>query len=130
MANHNTRLVPGFTLNFLVPTSANVAVLQGLLGPLSMGVGGRGALPLPNVLPEGLLPLPMWPEDPSDLTICSQGFILPSRAPPGIELQSFRLCTFPVDRVLMEFKASPFSFLLSPFFVKSFAAVSALNFSL
>ena len=35
----------------------------------------------------------------------------PTRAPPGIELWSFRLCASPVYRVLMEFKHSPFSFL-------------------
>ena len=38
MVNHNTHLVPGFTTsNILVPTSANMAVLQSLLGPLSVG---------------------------------------------------------------------------------------------
>ena len=30
---------------------------------------------------------------PLDLTLHSWGFALPTRAPPGIELQSFRLCT-------------------------------------
>ena len=53
----------------------------------------------------------MWPKDPSDLILCSWGFAPPTRAPPGIELQSFRLCTSPVYKVLMEFKLSPFSFL-------------------
>ena len=33
MENHNTHLAPGFTLNDLVPASANVALLWGLLGP-------------------------------------------------------------------------------------------------
>ena len=53
----------------------------------------------------------MWPKDPSCLALCSWGFILPTRALPGIELWSFRLCAPPVYRVLMEFKPSPFSFL-------------------
>ena len=33
MENHNTHLAPGFALYDLVPASANVAVLWGLLGP-------------------------------------------------------------------------------------------------
>ena len=37
MVNHDTYLVPGFTVNILVPTPANVAVLQGPLGPLPVG---------------------------------------------------------------------------------------------
>ena len=53
----------------------------------------EGAIqPLPNVLSAGELPLPMWPEDPLNLAICSWGFTLPTQAPPGIKLQSFRLC--------------------------------------
>ena len=55
------------------------------------------------------------PQDPEDLALCSSGFVLPTRALPGIELQSFRLCVPPVYRVLMELKPSPFSF----FFVQS-----------
>ena len=50
--------------------------------------------PLPNVLPEEL-PLPLWPEEPQT-SLCSWGFTLPTRAPPGIELRSFRLCAPPV----------------------------------
>ena len=34
MENHNTHLAPGFILKDLVPTPANVVVLQGPLGPL------------------------------------------------------------------------------------------------
>ena len=34
MENHNTHLAPGFTLNILVPTPANMVVLQSPLGPL------------------------------------------------------------------------------------------------
>ena len=33
----NTHLVPGFTLNVLIPTLVNVLVLWGLLGPLPVG---------------------------------------------------------------------------------------------
>ena len=99
-------------LNVLVPTPANVVVLQGVLGPAA-----ATPQPLPNVLPAGEPPLPIWPTDPSDFALCSWGFALPTTAPPGIELRSFRLCFPPVYRVLTEFKASPFSFLL--FFVRS-----------
>ena len=49
----------------------------------------------------------VWPEEPQT-PLCSWGFILPTRQPPGIELQSSRLCNSPV-LVLMEFKPSPFS---------------------
>ena len=80
----------------------------------------EAALPLPNVFPAGEPPLPMWLEDLSDLTLCFQGFVLPTRALPGIELWSSRFCTSPVYRVFVEFKPSPFSsfLLLSPFFVQ------------
>ena len=37
MVNYNTHLAPGFPLNVLFPTPANVVVLQGLLGPLPVG---------------------------------------------------------------------------------------------
>ena len=98
MTNHNTHLAPGFTLNVLASTPVNVAILWGLLC-------------LTNVLPAGETPLPVWPKDPSDLALCIQGFALPTGAPPGIELQSFRLCTPPVHIVFM--KLSP---LLFPFY--------------
>ena len=90
VVNHNSYLVPGFTLNVLVPTQANVAVLWGLLGTLPCR---EATQPLPDVLSVGVLPLPLWPEDPSDLIVCSWGFTLPIRALPGIKLQSFGLCT-------------------------------------
>ena len=38
---------------------------------------------------------PMWPEEPWT-PLCSWGFALSTRAPPGIELWSFRLYTLPV----------------------------------
>ena len=57
------------------------------------GLAFRGLTqPLPGVFPAGELPLPMWPEEPWT-PLCSWGFALPTRAPPGIELWSFRLCT-------------------------------------
>ena len=87
--NHNTLLVPGFTINVLVPTTVNMAVLQGPLG-LYLWVATQ---PLPNVLPAGEPPLPVWLEDHLDLAVCSRGFALPTRALPGIKLWSFRLCT-------------------------------------
>ena len=65
--------------------------------------------PLPRVLPAREPPLPVWPED-SWTPLYSWGFTLPTRAPPGIELQSFSLCA-PLFIVLTEFKPSPFSFL-------------------
>ena len=84
MENHNTHLATVFAFNDLVPAPANVVVLQGLLG-----LGGH-TTPT-RCPPAGAPPLPMWPEDnwPS---LCSWGSALPTRAPPGNKLQSFRLC--------------------------------------
>ena len=58
-----------------------------------------------------------------DLTLLL-GFTFPTRALPGIELWSFRLCTPPAYRVLMAFKPSPSSFL--PFL---FSPCSCFHFS-
>ena len=38
---------------------------------------------------------PVWPKEPWT-SLCSWGFALPTRAPSGIQLWSFRLCTPPV----------------------------------
>ena len=86
MENHNTRLAPGFTLNDLVPAPANVAILWGLLGP-----GGFNSL--------YQMPFQQWNRfswcgpRPSRTPLCSWRFTFPTRAPPGIELRSCRLCT-------------------------------------
>ena len=81
MANHNTHLAPGFTLNDLVPAPANVVVLLGPLAPWRLGE--------PHSLYEtssqqgnrfssgGLKPR---------TSLRSWGFALPTRAPPGMEL--------------------------------------------
>ena len=85
MENHNTHVAPGFTLNDLVPAPANVAVFWGLLGP-----GGFNSLyqmsfqQWNHFSPCG--PRTSW------TPLCSWGFALPTRAPPGIELQSCSLC--------------------------------------
>ena len=102
MENHNTHLAPGFTLNDLAPAPANVAAFQGLLGP-----GGFNSL--------YKMSFHQWnrfsPCGPSTswTPLCSWGFALPTRAPPGIELQSCSLEL--LFTVLMEFKPSHFSFL-------------------
>ena len=80
-------MVPGFTLNILVPAPVNVVVLE--------SAGTLPAQTLSNVLPAGVPPLSVWPGDPSDLALRSLGFALPTRAPPHIKPQSFRLCTPP-----------------------------------
>ena len=41
--------------------------------------------------------------------LCSWGFTFPTRAPPGIDLQSCSLCAPLIYMVLMEFNPSPFS---------------------
>ena len=88
MENHNTHLVPGFTLHDLVPAPENVVALCGLLAPLESVVVATWTLP--NVLPAGELPLPLWPEDPWT-PLCSWGFALLQ-----VLSCSFRLCTPPV----------------------------------
>lgn len=100
MANHNTHVAPVFILNVLTPTPVNMAILQGLLGPLP--VGSMHHLYL------------MFSQQGNRLSLCgprtprlfSQGFTLPTRALPGIKLRSFRLCAPSVYRVLVEFKPS------------------------
>ena len=101
MAKHNTQ--PGRFHRIFVPIPANVAVLRGLLGPLPVG----GLTASTGCLPSGGTASPVWPVDASDLAACSWGFALPTRAPPGIELWSFRLLCSPVYRVLMVLKPSP-----------------------
>ena len=89
MENHNTPLVPGFTLNDLVPAPVNVAAFWGLPGP-----GGFNSLYQMSFQqwirfsPRGLRT--SW------TPLCSWGFALPTSALPGINLQSCRLCTPPV----------------------------------
>ena len=76
-------------------------------GLFLLGVGGH----TDSTAPSKGTTSPHVAQGPEDLVLCSWGFALPTRAPPGTELQSLRLCTPPVYRVLMEFKPSPFSFL-------------------
>ena len=107
--NHNTHLVPGFPLNILVPTPVDVVVLRGTLSPLPVR-RSHSLYQMSSQQRNHPLP-PMCPEDSKDLTLCFWRFALPTRDPPGIKLQSFRLCTPLVYRVLMEFEPSAFSFL-------------------
>ena len=99
MANHNTHLAPGFTLNNLVLAPAGVVVLQDPLGllpvesPTSRGTASHHVAQRPPGLHSAPGDSPFPP------------------AQPGIELRRFRVCTHPVYTVLMEFKPSPFSFL-------------------
>ena len=88
MENHHTHPAQGFTLKDLVPAPANVVVFLGPLGPC---LGGHTQL-LPGVLQAGEPPHPMWPENLLDPTLLP-GFALPTRASPGNQLWSFRLCT-------------------------------------
>ena len=71
-------------------------------------MGDRASQPLPNVIPAGSC-LSLCVPRTAQTSLCSWGFALSTRAPPGIKLQSFRLCISPIYRVLLEFKPSPFS---------------------
>ena len=103
MENHNTHLAPGLTPNDLVPAPVNVAILWGLLGPGSLTASTKcpsssGTTssrvarepPQPHCAPEDS------PFPPEHCQVWSCG------------VAAFAL---PLFTVLMEFKASPFSFL-------------------
>ena len=85
MENHNTHLAPGFTLNDLVPAPENVAAFQGLLGP-----GGFNSLYQMSFQQWNRFS-PCGPRT-SRTPLCSWRFTFPTRASPGIELRSCRLC--------------------------------------
>ena len=68
---------------------------------------------LPNVLPAVEPLFPVWPEN-LRTPLCSWGFALPTRAPPGIELRSCSLCA---PLVYSLNGTSTLFFLLSPFLV-------------
>ena len=111
MEDHNTHLAPGFTINDLAPAPVNVAAFWGLLGP-----GGFNSL--------YQMSFQQWNHfslcdlRTSQTPLCSWGFALPTRAPPGIKLScGVSDSVLPLFTVLMEFKPSPFSFLISPFLV-------------
>ena len=84
MENHNTHLAPGFTLNDLVPAPTNVAIFWSLLGP-----GGFNSLYQMSFQQWNRFP-PCGPRT-SWTPLCSWGFALPARAPPGMELRSCSL---------------------------------------
>ena len=91
-------------------------------GRLSGFAGSRWLQqPLPNVLPAVEPLLPVWPENLPD-PLCSWGFALPTRAPPGMELQSCSLCA-PLVYSLNGIKPSPFSLF-------SFVPAAVSNFPL
>ena len=85
MENHNTHLAPAFNLNDLVPAPANVVIFWGLLGP-----GGFNSL--------YQMSIQQWNHfslcglRTSQTPLCSWGFALPTRAPPGIKLWNCSLC--------------------------------------
>ena len=85
MENHNTRLAAGFTLEDLVPAPASVAVFRGLPGP-----GGFNSLCQMSFQQWNRFS-PCGPST-SQTPLCSWGFALRTRAPPGRELRSCGLC--------------------------------------
>ena len=85
MENHNARLAPGFTLNGPVPAPANVASFRGLPGP-----GGCHRLHQMSFQQWNRFS-PCGPRT-SRTPLCSWGFALPTRAPPGRELRDCSLC--------------------------------------
>ena len=74
---------------------------------------GGHTQPLPGVSPAGELPLPMWPEEPG-LHSAPEDSPFP---PEHCQVVTCRVSdsALPLFIVLMEFKPSPFSFLLSLF---------------
>ena len=109
MENHNTHLAPGFTHNELVPVAANVAILWGLLGP--------GGLTASTKCPSssGTTSHHVAREPPRPHSALGYSPFPPEHH----QVLSCRVSdsVLPLFTVLMEFKPSPFSFLLSPFLV-------------
>ena len=85
MENCSTHLAPGCTLNNLAPAPVKVDIFWGLLGP-----GGFNSLYQMSFQQWNLFS-PCGPRT-SRTPLCSWGFALPTRALPGIELQSCSLC--------------------------------------
>ena len=109
MENHNTHLAPGFTPKDFVLAPANVAVLWGLLGP--------GGLTAPTKCPSSSgTASPRVAQEPPGPQSAPGDLPFP---PEHRQVLSCRVADFvpPLFTVLMEFKPSPFSFLLYPFLV-------------
>ena len=85
LENHNTHMAPGFTFNELVASPASVAALWGLRGPGGLNSLHQMAFQQWNRFS------PCGPRS-SPTPLCSWGFALPTRAPPGMELQGCSLC--------------------------------------
>ena len=121
MLNHNIHLVPGFSINVLVPAPANVVVLQGPLGPL------------PGGWPHSLYQ--MSSHQGNCLSLCGPKAPWTSFSAPGDLLfhqstskyssAEFQTLCSPGYRALMEFKPSPFFFL--PFLFSPLCTLSFLS---
>ena len=122
MENHNTHLALGFTFNDLIPGPANVAVFWGLLGPGDFNSLHQMSFQQWNhFFPCG--------QRTSQTPLCSWGFAVPTR---HRQVSSCGVAAFalPLFTVLMEFKPSPFSFLLSPLCLFSLVPVPVSSFLL
>ena len=106
MANHSTRLAPGFaTLWHLCPNTSKRGCSLGSPGTFARG---EAVWPLPNARQAAELLLPVWHTDLSDPAACSWGSApLPHQSTAGTELQNFRLCST-VCRILVVLKPSSF----------------------
>ena len=118
MENHNIHLAPGFTLNNLVPAPVSVAAFWGLLGPGGFNSLYQMSFQQWNCFSRVAQEPPRPHSVPGDSPI----------PPEHRQVSSCRVAdsALPLFTVLMEFKSSPFSFLLSPFLVP----VAASNFPL
>ena len=114
MENRNTHLAPGFTLNDLVPAPANTAAFPGLPGPTHCPSGSGTASPRVAREPPGPHSAPgdsPFPPEHRQVGSCGAA--------------AFAL---PLFTVLMEFKPSPFSLLLSPVLVQSLRLFPLFHF--
>ena len=84
VANHNTQLVPGFTILWhLCPNTSEHGYSLGFTGTFACG---EAVWPLPNALHTGELLLPLWHTDCSDPAVCSGDSLFSlTRALPGTE---------------------------------------------
>ena len=88
MENHSTHLAPGSAPSDLVPAPGMWPFSRVRRGLCLCG-GNAASTRCP---PSRGTASPVWPEAPRT-PLCSWGVALPTRAPPGMELRSFSLCS-------------------------------------
>ena len=126
MTNHNTQLVPGFTIVWcLCPSTRKCGYSLGSAGTFACGEAIWPVL--------GELFHPLWHTDPSDPAVHSWGFaLLPHQITTRHLAVNFQTLCFTVYRILVASKPSPFfpSIVLGTRFLVQSPQVFSLSLSL